>query len=131
MSCTISATLSSAGKVLLFTKTAASIKAGTLNLIRSHKYRSLDDYLLPQADWEAYRDDDLQRDALERFTDWTQVLPELEQALHHQYQRTNRRSQEGHNPLLKFRASGTFHITTPKEEEPDSASLQGFFPERK
>jgi len=34
-------------KVLLFQKIAAGIKSGTVNFEQSHKYRSLDDYLIP------------------------------------------------------------------------------------
>jgi hypothetical protein len=48
-------------KALLFIKTAEAIKAGTLNLKHSYKYRSLDDYLIPKAAWNARRDDYLQR----------------------------------------------------------------------
>jgi len=36
---------------------AAAIKAGALNLVHSEKYRSLDDYLIPKADWAARRDE--------------------------------------------------------------------------
>lgn len=118
-------------KVLLFTKVAEAVRAGTLNLVHSHKYRSLDDYLLPQDDWEHHRDDYLKRAELERFGGCERILQELAGALDHQYSKTNRQWQKGHNPLLKFRPNGTFHVMTPKEEETDSVSLSSFFPESK
>ena len=43
-------------KSLLFIKIAEAIKAGTLNLQHSYKYRSLDDYLIPKDAWNAHRD---------------------------------------------------------------------------
>lgn len=118
-------------KVLLFTKVAEAVKAGTLNLVHSYKYRSLDDYLLPQNDWEHNRDDYLKRAELESFGNCESILQELRQTLDHQYGRANRHWQNGLNPMLKFRPNGTFHVTTPKEEETDSASLSSFFPEHK
>ncbi len=43
-------------KVLLFAKIAEAIKGGKINLIHSHKYRSLDDYLIPPRSWEDKRE---------------------------------------------------------------------------
>lgn len=48
-------------KALLFVEIADAIKSGVLNLVHSEKYRSLDDYLIPKADWEANRAEYLQR----------------------------------------------------------------------
>jgi hypothetical protein len=44
-------------KTLLFIKITEAIKAGTLNLKHSYKYRSLDDYLIDKAAWDTHRDD--------------------------------------------------------------------------
>lgn len=118
-------------KALLFIKVAEAVKAGTLNLVHSHKYRSLDDYLLPQESWDACRDEYLKRAELEDVDDCGRTLQSLAQTLSQQYARTNRRWREGDNPLLKLREDGSFHVTTPKQEETASASLLGFFPDRK
>jgi len=48
-------------KALLFMKIAEAIKAGTVNLPHSYKYRSLEDYLIPKAAWNAQRDTYLHR----------------------------------------------------------------------
>ena len=55
----------------------------------------------------------------------------LGQALDAQYQETNNRFKAGDNPFFTMRASGTFHVSTPKQEEVECLSLGAFFPERK
>jgi hypothetical protein len=48
-------------KTLLFSKLAEAVKAGALNVRHSYKYRSLDDYLLPQDTWHRTRQEYLDR----------------------------------------------------------------------
>jgi len=118
-------------KVLLFTKTANAIKAGTLNLTHSHKYLSLEDYLLPQEDWKQNCNEYLKQAELETVSDYETTTELLVQTLEGQYRRANSNRNKGCNPLLKFRPDGTFHVSTPKEDETDSLSLTRFFPKRK
>ncbi len=118
-------------KVLLFAKIAEAIKGGKINLIHSHKYRSLDDYLIPPLAWEEKREELLQEASLESFNDCTGTLKNLSQSLDQQYRRTNRHLQEGFNPLLTMRDDGSFHIITPKQDETEAAPLSRFFPDRK
>jgi TnpA family transposase len=118
-------------KALLYVEIADAIKSGALNLVHSEKYRSLDDYLIPKADWEANRDEYLQRSQLEGFADCRATLKGLDQALDAQYKETNKRFKAGDNPFLTIRANGTFHVSTPKLEEVECLSLGAFFPERK
>jgi hypothetical protein len=61
-------------KTLLFIKISESIKAGPLNLKHSYKYRSLDDYLIAKAAWDAHRDDYLHRADLLAVADCQQTL---------------------------------------------------------
>jgi hypothetical protein len=61
-------------KALLFIKIAEAIKAGTLNLTHSYKYRSLDEYLIPKAAWQANRTDYLTRAALTEAADWDRMV---------------------------------------------------------
>ena len=56
-------------KALLYIAVADAIRAGALNLIHSEKYRSLDEYLIPKEDWDARRDEYLQRADLDKFSD--------------------------------------------------------------
>jgi TnpA family transposase len=119
-------------KALLFVAIAEAVKAGALNVRHSHKYRSLEDYLLPQSDWQAARSEYLARADLTRFADCQLLLRELRRTLEEQYRVTNERVLAGQNPLLKFRPDQTFYVTTPKaeEEEESEPSLSAFFPAR-
>jgi TnpA family transposase len=119
-------------KVLLFVHIANAIKAGTLNLQLSHKYRSLEEYLIPKEQWITARTEYLQRTNLLRFMHGHLTLRELRRTLDDQYRQTNERYLAGQNPLLKFRPNQTFYVSTPKEaEEASMPSLQTFFPDRK
>ncbi len=117
-------------KALLFRKMADALKAGTLNLRHSHKYRPLDDYLLPAQTWHAQRDEWMRRAELTPLADSPGTLDSLARELDRQYHHTNRHWLAGDNPLLKLHADGTFHLVTPKEDEGESASLLPFFPDR-
>ena len=118
-------------KALLYVEVADAIKSGALNLVHSEKYRSLDDDLIREADWEAHRDEYLQRSQLEGFADCRATLEGLSQALDTRYQETNQRFKAGDNPFLTLRPNGTFHVSTPKLEDVECLSLGAFFPERK
>ena len=118
-------------KVLLYISVANAIKSGTLNLIHSEKYRSLDDYLIPKADWNANRETYLQRAQLEKFADCGATLQALNEALDAQYLETNTHFSDGDNSFLSLRANGSFHISTPKQDDVEALSLSEFFPEQK
>ncbi len=118
-------------KVLLYVEIADAIKSGSLNLAHSEKYRSLDDYMIPKADWDARRAEYLQQAQLQEFADCREVLDKLGEALDAQYQEANDRFKSGDNPFLTIRANGTFHVSTPKQGEVECPSLGDFFPDRK
>ena len=118
-------------KALLFVEIAEAIKSGALNLAHSEKYRSLDEYLIPKADWEARRAEYLQRAQLEGFADCKATLSALDLALDARYQTTNQNLSSGENPYLTIRPDGSFHVSTPKKEEVECLSLGAFFPDRK
>jgi TnpA family transposase len=118
-------------KALLFVEIAEAIKSGTLNLVHSEKYRSLDEYLIPKADWEAYRVEYLQRAQLDGFSDCKAALRALDQALDAGYEKINQDLKSGKNQYLTIRPNGRFHVSTPKQEEVECLSLGTFFPDRK
>jgi TnpA family transposase len=118
-------------KALLYVSIADAIKSGALNLIHSEKYRALDEYLIPKADWDANRDEYLSRAQLDEFADCKATLKALNQTLDACYQETNENLTSGKNPYLTVRANGSFHVSTPKQEEVESLSLGTFFPDRK
>jgi len=118
-------------KILLYVEIAEAIKSGALNLLHSEKYRSLDDYLIPKADWDAKRAEYLERAQLQSMANCRATLNSIGQRLDERYQHVNRRLESGENPHLKVRPNGSFHVKTPKLEEVESLSLGYFFPERK
>ena len=82
-------------KAFLFAHIARALKAGTLNLEHSYKYRPLDDYLISKERWQREKDVLLARAALQDFIDPSRVMAELDEALHRQYLVTNRRIADG------------------------------------
>jgi TnpA family transposase len=118
-------------KALLYIEVAAALKSGALNLLHSEKYRPLDDYLIPKADWTIHRAEYLRRAQLEAFADGRATLDRLDQALDARYRETHQRLGTGSNPWLTVRADGSFHVGTPKRDKAESPSLSAFFPERR
>ena len=117
-------------KVFLFRHVAAAIKAGSLNLDGSCKYRPLDDYLISRERWRRGKQEFLERAGLADFDDPDPVLQELEAVLQQQYETTNRAAKDGSNPYLKVREPGNFRVTTPALDEVESEPLQEILPKR-
>ena len=115
-------------KAMLFLRIADAIKAGSLNLKLSYKYRSLDDYLIPKEVWEANREDYLDRAELVQASDYRMTLDTLSATLHEQYERTNSHILSGENKHVRFHKDGRFHVTTSKLEDDDSEVLDSLFP---
>lgn len=118
-------------KALLYIHIFDNIKSGVLNLVHSEKYRSLNDYLIPKADWKTNRDAYLQRAELTQHANSKNTLTVLAQKLKTRYQETNDNFISGENTWLKFKTNGTFHVTTPKLNDNDALPLGNLFPERK
>ena len=117
-------------KVLLFINIAEAVKAGTLNLGFSYKYRPLDDYMIPKDDWKKNRNDYLNRADLGELADCKKTLQNLEKELDKQYHKINRRILKSDNPHVTFRKDGLFTLATPGVETPDLELLSDLFPKR-
>ena len=117
-------------KAHLFAHIARALKAGTLNLEHSYKYRPLDDYVIGKERWQREKGVLLARAALQDLTDPRRVLAELDEALHRQYLATNRHLAAGANPHLRVSANGRFKIATPKQDDGPEEPLQPFLPQR-
>jgi hypothetical protein len=115
-------------KALLFSKVAEAIRAGTVNLQHSYKYRSLDDYLIPKAVWEAHRDDYLHRADLLPVANCQQTLQTLADRLDQQYHHTNHHLTQGANPYFHRHKDRSFHLSTPKTQADDSDPLCALLP---
>jgi hypothetical protein len=114
-------------KALLFLHLQNAIKSGILNLQHSYKYRPLDDYLIERERWRRDKQLLLERAGLQALAVPRRVLDDLDEALHAQYQTTNRRILEGKNPFIKFGQKGAFSLTTPTQEESEAEPLQNFW----
>ena len=112
-------------KVFLFAHVARAIKAGTLNLEGSTKYRPLDDYLIGKERWDRDRDALVERAGLGDLADANTVLAELDGALHRQYVSTNARIADEANPLFRRSARHRFTIATPRKDAGTDADDDG------
>ena len=117
-------------KALLFIHVRSGIKAGTLNLEHSYKYRPLEDYLISNQRWEKEKDSLLERAGLSDFADPEKALNSLDEELFAQYLKTNDRIRDGSNEAVRLTNGGSLRVTTPKLEENDAEPLRGLFPER-
>lgn len=114
-------------KCLLFTEVAEKLKAGTLYLRHSYKYRSLDDYLIANHKWQADRELYLHRAGLGHLREAASVIDGLARVLDAQFHLTNTHSLSGQNEHLALRKNG-FTLKTPKAEGQEGESLGGLFP---
>ena len=114
-------------KAFLFAHVARAIKAGTLNLQGSTKYRPLDDYLIGKKRWSRERDALIERAGLAELADPARVLAELNGALHRQYVSTNGRIASVVNPFFRRSARHRFTIATPAVED-DEADAEPLWP---
>jgi TnpA family transposase len=117
-------------KAFLFLHTQRAIKAGTLNLEHSYKYRPLDEYLIDRERWRRDKAVLLDRAGLQAWVDPHTVLHDLDERLYQQYLTTNTHILDGTNTLIRFGAKGTFTLKTPKQDEVDAEPLQPYFPAR-
>ena len=102
-------------KTLFFKAVCDGVKAGTLNLKYSYKYRYMDEYIISKESWEQNKADYLKRAELEEFADVDVVLDGLKNSLHTQFIKTNTNILNGKNTLIRFHHD-TFSLTTPPEE---------------
>ena len=118
-------------KTFLYFKTADAVKSGTLHVEESYRYRSLDDYLIPRDQWQRRRAEYLEQADLTAVADCRGLLEQRAALLDQQYTITNRHILEGRNQHIAFHKEGgsPFHVSTPKEDDSDTASLSSFFPE--
>lgn len=117
-------------KAFLFLHTQRAIKAGTLNLEHSYKYRPLDEYLIERERWRRDKTLLLERAGLQAWVDPHPVLHDLDERLYQHYLTTNSHILDGTNTLISIGAKGGFTLKTPKQEESDAEPLQPYFPAR-
>ena len=118
--------------VLLFRETAQHIKAGSLNLKFSDKYRSIDEYLISKERWETDRDKLLERSNISSLGRFEDFLLGIKKELDERFRETNEQVKD--NGYLKFTRDGKPKVDTPTLETGNAEGLlhilgdDGFLP---
>ncbi len=100
-------------KMLLFQYTADAIRAGKMNISFSYRYRAIQDYLIPEAQWHAERYRLMELAGLTRFSDGERYLADLKHGLEERFRIVNERYRAGDNPHLSVDDDGLAKIRTP------------------
>ena len=118
-------------KALLFLKMANALKAGTLNVPNSLRYRSLDDYLISTEHWRIEADGYIQQADLGKFSECDIVLAGLHETLGTRYERTNQSLLADGNEHVHFRKDGSFIVHTPRSDTGEQERTTGIFPDKR
>lgn len=116
---------SSLYKIFLYKAVFDGIKSGTLNLLFSERYKSIDDYMIPLKHWEDNKTKlieraglaDLYKNSQETIVDWKNLLSK-------HYKITNQNIQN--NEHIKFNPNGTAKVRTPKSSDSEEGSTAEF-----
>ncbi|XAZ82168.1 Tn3 family transposase (plasmid) [Fibrella sp. ES10-3-2-2] len=102
-------------KVFLFRAVRDGLRDGTLTVLSSYEYRSVDDYQIPLTQWRQHRQDYLLRANLAQYSQPAPMLLALNERLNHQFQRTN--SGLAKNPQVYFDLHGGWHLHRYRTQE--------------
>ena len=118
-------------KAILFAKISHAIKSGSLNVVYSYKYRSLDDYMIPVDEWNSNKSEILKKAEMEHFSVCDSALQKLKKKLDRSFRDVNTHSINGENEHLKFGKKNKFHVITPKKDteiNEEGISIYDYFP---
>jgi len=115
-------------KMFLFDAICQSIKAGTLNLSYSYRYKAFDEYLIAERLWKQNKDVLLTQADFLHLKDHKKRLDDLRQKLEAGYESTNQSILLGQNKYMRFREDGKFSVTTPKVDKESTEKLVDWFP---
>ena len=118
-------------KALLFLKVAEGLKSGSLSLPYSYKYRRLNDYLIPEEQWNAKRDDYIQQAGLVDLIDIEKLLSSSGTELKQSYEKINQLILQEKTPYITCRPDGAFIVRTPKLEDKETYSVSNILPHKK
>ena len=114
-------------KVFLFIKIAKALKAGSLNLQHSYKYRSFDEYLIPKEKWDNEKGNYINKSDLKKYLDSNKVLADLKLILDNCFNKTNKNILSGSNEYVRFDKNNKLRLVTPKlEKEVNNSALELF-----
>ena len=103
-------------RVFLFKAVFDHIKSGTLNLLFSERYKSVDDYLIHSKRWKDSKKELILRAGLERLDkDPQEITGLLKDMVENQYKTTNEHITD--NPYIRFNTKGIARVKTPKSSD--------------
>ena len=109
-------------------KIAGGIKSGAVNFTASHKYRSLEDYLIPLAEWETDSAILPEKAELGHRQNFAEVQSELSQITHQTFLEVNQKLEN--NLWFKPKTADDWTISTPPVEKSEISGLKHYFPTR-
>jgi TnpA family transposase len=115
-------------KFLLFQKIAGGIKSGAVNFTASHKYRSLEDYLIPLAEWETDPALLPKKAELGHWQNFAEVQSQLSQITHQTFLEVNQKLKN--NSWFQPKTADDWTISTPPVEKSEISGLKHYFPTR-
>lgn len=115
-------------KILLFRQVRLALKSGSLNLVYSFRYKAMDHYLIPKAQWEKDPDGFLDKANLLHLKDVGARIEHFRKTIQYHFEHTNERVLQKKNPHFRLKKPGHFLIKTPKTEKEKENT--GLFPDR-
>ena len=115
-------------KFLLFQKIAGGIKSGAVNFTASHKYRSLEDYLIPIAEWETHSAILPEKADLAHWQNFAEVQAGLSKITHQTFLEVNQKLKN--NSWFQPKNADGWTISTPPVEKSEISGLKHYFPTR-
>ena len=102
-------------KVFLFRAVRDALRDGSLTVLSSYEYRSVDDYQIPPQQWQQYRQEYLKRANLLAVSQPAATLLALNKRLNEQFRQTNQGLVT--NPQVYFDVHGGWHLHRYRAEE--------------
>jgi TnpA family transposase len=102
-------------KVILFKEVSNHIKAGSLNLKYSDKYKSIDEYLINDEYWSMNKQSLIERANISKLKNFSEFINASKSQLSKQYETTN--SNIRNNKFIKFNNEGKAIVKTPRLEK--------------
>ncbi|GAA4461182.1 hypothetical protein GCM10023189_36530 [Nibrella saemangeumensis] len=102
-------------KVLLFRAVRDALRDGSLTVLSSYEYRSVDEYQIPPAQWKVHREEYLRRANLLHHKHPAKTLLALNERLNCQFAQTNQGLTT--NPQVFFDAHGGWHLHRYRADE--------------
>ena len=108
----------------LFSKITENIKSGSLNLIYSSKYLSIEEYLIKDDYWNIHKKDIIKQSNLEQVTDVDKTIRKQLHKLNEQYIVTNNNINNGNNEYVRIDKKGKYFVKTPSIHLKNTSSIR-------